>query len=73
MVKVATPEETVPDPICVVPSIKATVPVGGVASEAIVAVNVTAFERKTGFALEVTDKPGVAGITVRVTVAVAVV
>ena len=67
------PALTVPDPICVVPSIKTTVPVGGVASEAMVAVKVTAFERKMGFVLEVSPRVGVTGITVSVTVAVAVV
>ena len=69
----ATPDATVPEPIWVPPSIKTTVPVGGVANEVIVAVNVTAFDRKTGFALEVSPNAGEAGITVRVTVAVAVV
>jgi hypothetical protein len=37
------------------------------------AVKVTAFEKKTGFALEVSPRVGVIGITVRVTVAVEVV
>jgi hypothetical protein len=67
VVKVACPEETVPVPICVAPSKKVTVPVGGTACEAMVAVKVTAFARKTGFAFEVSPSEGVTGITVRMT------
>jgi hypothetical protein len=49
------------------------VPVGGVACDAMVAVKVTAFERKTGLAFEVSPSEGVMGTTVSVTVAVLVV
>jgi hypothetical protein len=50
-----------------------TVPVGVVAKEEMVAVKVTGFDKKTGLGEAVIVKLGVTGITVRVTVAVAVV
>jgi hypothetical protein len=49
------------------------VPVGGVAKEAIVAVNVTGFNANAGLGEAVSPSVGVTGLTVRVTVAVAVV
>ena len=73
MTDVATPAATVPDPICVVPSKKVTVPVGAVAEYEIVAVKVTGFNKKAGLGDPFSVIVGVAGTTVRVTVAVPVV
>ena len=73
MINVADPAETVPDPNCVVPSKKITVPVGATPIEGIVATNVTGFDRKAGFGEAVSNTTGLAGTTVRVTVAVPVV
>jgi hypothetical protein len=48
-------------------------PVGMIANEEIVAVRVTAFDKKPGLGEELSVTLGIAGITVRVTLAVEVV
>ena len=67
LVKLATPDESVPVPSVVAPSLNVTVPVG--ASPVIVAVNVTAPLNTEGLALEVSTAVLVTGFTVWLSVA----
>ena len=64
MLKVAVLPESVPVPIEVVPSMKATVPVGVPAAEVTVAVKVTCCPNTDGFADDATTVTVLATVTV---------
>src|SRR5438309_8190583 len=70
---VAAPADRAADPSCVSPSKKVTVPLGIPACDGTTAVMVTAFDRKAGLGDGLAEITGVAGTTVRFTVAVSAV